>query len=341
MSKHILGIQLLDSPYKMVAADVNNSKTITTLDVIELRKLLLNIETKFNNNNSWRFIPRNYAFPDRTNPWKPLFPEVININNLEGAITNQDFVAIKIGDISVDAEMNAFESVSRNIVGQFAFQLDEQDLELGQEYQIDFRAKDLNQIQGYQMTLQLDRGALKVKDIVYGIAQPTHFGMRMIEEGLLATSWNKAVNGAITYEEDEVVFSLVLQATKNVRLSEVIQVSNRITVAEAYDMADQLLDVALDYGSGQLKTNNFEVYQNVPNPFGQETTIGFYLPEESPTSIRIYDLSGRTLKLINGTFARGRNQIQLNKEDLGAAGILYYTITAGKHTATRKMIVVD
>ena len=35
ISKHILGVQPLDTPYKMIAADVNNSKSITTLDLIQ------------------------------------------------------------------------------------------------------------------------------------------------------------------------------------------------------------------------------------------------------------------------------------------------------------------
>ena len=43
MSKHILGAQLLDSPYKMIAADVNRSGTITAFDMVQLRQLILNV----------------------------------------------------------------------------------------------------------------------------------------------------------------------------------------------------------------------------------------------------------------------------------------------------------
>jgi hypothetical protein len=41
IQKHILGVQTFDSPYKMIAADVNNSTTISMADVIQLRKLTL------------------------------------------------------------------------------------------------------------------------------------------------------------------------------------------------------------------------------------------------------------------------------------------------------------
>ncbi|MFN9688975.1 MAG: hypothetical protein ACK57X_08925, partial [Bacteroidota bacterium] len=69
ISKHILGNQPLNTPYKLIAADVNNSKSITTLDMIQLRKLILNIDATFANNSSWRFVDASYTFPNAANPW--------------------------------------------------------------------------------------------------------------------------------------------------------------------------------------------------------------------------------------------------------------------------------
>ncbi|MFN9380605.1 MAG: hypothetical protein ACK6BQ_11660, partial [Bacteroidota bacterium] len=60
ISKHILGVQPLNTPYKLIAADVNNSKSVTTLDLIQLRKLILNIDATFANNSSWRFVDASY-----------------------------------------------------------------------------------------------------------------------------------------------------------------------------------------------------------------------------------------------------------------------------------------
>ncbi|PHN06703.1 HYR domain-containing protein [Flavilitoribacter nigricans] len=341
MSKHILGTQLLDSPYKMIAADVNNSKTITTLDAIQLRRLVLNIDIKFGNNTSWRFIPRAYQFPDPSKPWSPAFPEVININNLQGVLDNQDFVAVKIGDLNLSSNTNAFVSTPRNIVGSFFFDVADQELKEGETYRIDFRAKDLARIQGYQMTLQMDPAVAAVADIHYGIAQAVNFGTRAVREGMITTSWNAPGDGMASYDPDALVFSLSLEARTDARLSEILRISNRITVAEAYDQDDQLLDVGINFGTGTVNTAGFELYQNVPNPFRDATQIGFYLPESSEVSLRIYDVSGRTLKLIRGEFSRGLNQVTLTRSELGAAGMLYYTLTAGEHTASRKMMVIE
>jgi hypothetical protein len=102
IAKHILGIQPLDSPYRMIAADANGSGSVTTLDMIIIRKLVLTLQDSFGSNNSWRFIPADYVFPDPANPWSAEFPELININNFMGG-ESINFKAIKIGDVNESA----------------------------------------------------------------------------------------------------------------------------------------------------------------------------------------------------------------------------------------------
>ena len=107
IQKHILGIQALNSPYKMIAADVNNSKSISTLDLIQLRKLILGLDLQFSSNTSWCFVDAAYIFPNPTNPWAEKFPEEVYINKTTSR--NGNFVAIKIGDINASAKVNASE----------------------------------------------------------------------------------------------------------------------------------------------------------------------------------------------------------------------------------------
>ncbi len=102
ISKHILGDKLLDSPYKMIAADVNNSGTISVLDLIQLRKLILGIYTEFPVNTSWRFVDASYQFPNG-NPFSEPFPESISFNTLTIDQPHSDFIAVKIGDVNESA----------------------------------------------------------------------------------------------------------------------------------------------------------------------------------------------------------------------------------------------
>lgn len=339
MTKHALGLQPLDSPYKMVAADVNNDRRITALDAIAMRRMLLHIADKFENNTSWRFIPADYVFPDPTNPWKEDFPEVININELPGDLDGKDFVALKVGDIDLNAQANAQAVEARNARGQFFFQVAAPAFEAGQVYHIPFRAEDLSWIQGYQLTLKLEQAAVELIDIEYGLAGPQHFGLRYLEDGLITTSWHQI--GETVANDSPVLFTLVVKALEDGALEDALSISNRLTSAEAYHQDNSLLDVAIDFDSGKTLDAAFELAQNTPNPFREETTISFYLPEDASTSLKVYDVSGRVLKLINQELPAGKHQVILRRDDLAGAGLLYYTLTAGEHTATRKMIVVE
>ena len=43
IQRHILGQDLLDSPYKIIAADVNNNGSVSSVDLITLRLSLIHI----------------------------------------------------------------------------------------------------------------------------------------------------------------------------------------------------------------------------------------------------------------------------------------------------------
>ena len=98
IAKHILQMEELDSPYKMIAADINHSGKVTTADLVELRKVILHITETFPSNTSWRFVEAAFTFPQPNNPFANTFPEAVNINGLTEE-EQHDFVAVKIGDV--------------------------------------------------------------------------------------------------------------------------------------------------------------------------------------------------------------------------------------------------
>ena len=325
ISKHILGVQQLTSPYKMIAADVNNSKSITTLDLIQLRKLILNIDEEFSNNTSWRFVDASYSFRNPANPFAESFPEVKNFNDLTGEEI-ADFVAIKVGDVNGNANV----AEVRSLAGTFNMNVAEQEMKAGNEYTIDINAEDLTTVAGYQFTLNVANA--EIVDVVSGIASEEHFGV-FAKEGVITTSWNgEATEGTL--------FSVVVRATADTKVSEVLTVSSRYTAAEAYNTADEVLGVALNV-NGATATAANELFQNNPNPFKGETVIGFNLIDASEATITVQDVTGRILKVVEGDFAAGYNQVRLTSTDLPSTGVFYYTLEAGEYTATKKMIVVE
>jgi len=325
IQQHILGESLLDSPYKLIAADVNNSKSVSTLDLIQLRKLILNIDTEFSNNTSWRFVESDYRFPAAKNPWASTFPEVKNINNLDRA-DYANFVAVKIGDVNASALVEA-----RATTGTFTIHTQEQAMMAGSEYKFDFTAEKEN-ISGYQFTLELTN--VEIVDVIYGAAKAEHFGV-FAKEGIITTSFNgEAALGTL--------FSVVVRANADIKASEAIQFSSRYTAAEAYSKEGAELDVQLDFRQSTAnKEVSFALQQNTPNPFDGETVIRFQLPVAQAATITLQDVAGRTVKMIEGGFAKGYNQVRIDANDLPSSGVYFYTLTAGNQSATKKLILVD
>ncbi|MFM8489473.1 MAG: hypothetical protein ACKOCH_24325, partial [Bacteroidota bacterium] len=97
ISKHILGIEPLSTPYKMIAADANKSNSITTFDIVELRKLILGIYTELPNNTSWRFIDKSQQFANPQNPFTAPLKENISVANALANMTTENFVGVKVG----------------------------------------------------------------------------------------------------------------------------------------------------------------------------------------------------------------------------------------------------
>jgi hypothetical protein len=330
ISKHILGVQPLNTPYKLIAADVNNSKSVTTLDLIQLRKLILNIDAAFANNSSWRFVEASYTFPNASNPWAASFPEVKNVNDLEGSLT-ANFVAVKVGDVNGSAIANSTQGSVRKLTSNLGINVADMNLVAGNEYKVDFTTADLNGVEGFQFTLNLDKKGLALVDLVPGIAAEENFGI-FTEEGVVTASWNGEAKGGV-------LFSLVVRAKSNTTLSEVLNLNSRYTAAEAYK-GGEVVNVGLNFNASKASAN-YALYQNTPNPFAGESIIGFNLPAAGTATLTIQDVTGRTLKVINGQYAKGYNQVTVKDRDLSTKGVLTYTLKVADFTMTKKMVIVE
>jgi len=344
IQNHLLGGNTLDTPYKLIAADVNQSGTLTTLDILELRALLLGDIESFQHNTSWRFVDRAYEFPQANNPWSDSFPESITTDDLTSCQFDLDFVAIKIGDVNGTAKANQLMSLEeRGTTGGLGFELKDQFFKAGKTYTVDFKTSDLADILGYQFALTFDPSALSLQDIKYGVAQEENFGLTQLENGLLLTSWNHSSLEPIQTDPDNkpIVFSLVFKAKTNGKLKDLIDVSDRSLATEAYDLDKDKVGVEIGFNTGVYATTEPVLYQNFPNPFRQETRITFELPEAAKVRLAVQDVTGKIVKSISGKYDQGEHTLVLNGEEI-PRGVLYYTLEVNDDFAkTKKMIRIE
>jgi len=233
LSLHIIGVQTLDSPYKLIAADINNDGNITTFDVVQLRQLILNIIPKFPSNTSWRFVDKNFEFTNPENPWSGPFPETISDGSLNSFPTTEDFIGIKIGDLN-DSVFEEEEPIDN-----LMFRTQDNLLVAGQSYQVDFTADNFDNILTYQFSINFDETVLEYIDyesdlLIKAIYQP------ISSPNILTTAFNHLDFEGISQNEDFVLFSLTFKAKQNALLSNVLQFNNNLTPALVFldDIAD-------------------------------------------------------------------------------------------------------
>jgi hypothetical protein len=325
IQKHIIGKQLLQNNYREIAADVNNDQRITALDLLVIRKLILGKIDQMPGVDSWKFVNNINGKPEYT------------INGVTDRM-RVDFTGIKMGDVNItnDPSRNAGRTAN-NLVLEVA----DQQITKGATYEVDVTAANFQSIEGYQFTMNIDPSSVRIKDVKMGSAldlSVENFGLDRISEGIITTSWNEAETKSLN--SDDVLFTLVIEGLAETSISNVMAVNSRVTSAEAYTASNELLGVAVRF-DGQVTQQGFALYQNRPNPFKEATAIGFVLPESTDATLTIYDLTGKVLKVIDGNYVKGYNEVSVLKSELNATGILYYQLDSEVFTATRKMVVID
>jgi hypothetical protein len=334
ISKHILNVQPFDSPYKIIAADVNNSKTLSTIDLIQLRKLILGVDLAFQANESWRFVSTSFVFPDPNNPWKTVFPEEVSFNPINGH-KRADFIGIKVGDVNGSAQINGPNVPgirSNEEMGQWDLILENDVVEAGQLVEIPINLRNTKGVEGFQFALKFDENVFDWVEMKQGLASKEFFGL-FPNDGLITASWN----GIVT---DTALSTLVLQAKKKVVLKEAISLNSRFMSPEAY-INNELFRLGLNWIEKKKNIEFSEVQPNFPNPFHDVTQVLFQIPFQSMVKWKITDVSGRVITAANQLFNGGEHVLKFEKNTFHSPGIYYFTIESADFKRTLKMVKLE
>lgn len=337
IQRHILGIATLDSPYKLIAADADNSGNISATDLIALRKLLLGIYEEFpNGQDSWRFPEKGQHFTDPEAPFP--YNETINTGTLSSNMVGQDFTAVKIGDVNGSAELNAQGPTLEENRKLVSLEMNEISFTGGELITVPVYARNMNDLVGFQNTINFDTDALEFTGLESEALDVSddYIGTQGIEEGMVTLSWHNAEG--VYLDEETALFNLTFQAKANANLSEVIYLSSAITNSEAYNNDLDVMDLNLNFRNSDQ--NDFILYQNIPNPFNQSTEVRFSIPSESDVTFSVFDVNGRELLRETVFYTAGDHTITLSKDQLQATGVMYYTVETKFGVASRKMIQI-
>lgn len=315
---HILGRREFESPYQLLAADVNNDRSVDVFDIISISRLALGLEQRLQNGSDepWFFVPAGYEFINPAFPFEEDVPTAIDFAEVSPTEINQGFVAIKSGDVNADAELEG-----SNLTPGLWVNLPEETIAAGEQRMIEVQLSG-EDLAGFQFGLQAS-------------------GMRILEvvsTDLPANAY-RLNNGTLQF------LNLEDGATEHtVQLSVLAERAGR--VAEMVSLAQGDRSVAVDLagtprsiqvgaaagaGAVSLKSKVF------PNPFTDAVTLSFSAPLTETASLELMDVNGRSLR--SQTLATGTETARLLELDLPAGTYLVRvtSVASGKVVLTQPL----
>lgn len=341
IQKHILGVQKFTTPYQYIAADVNNSQSVTAADISEIRKLILGITDKFKEGvPSWNFITHDMVFDQIENPWlNAPWKTQYEFSNLIGEFKGANFMAIKSGDVNLSAKTtefgNGFEQRSSN---NFYLELEASATLEGGVVKVPFYGSWNNLLTGFQFSLMFDDAKMEFMGV-----QPAELDIRDQNiavskqyPGVVNVSWN--ANQGIE-NRGQVLFYLVYKVAGKVKLGESISLRDDLLAAEAYTDQLEIMDVRIREYNSKKSFDRTQLYQNEPNPFTEGTNINYSVSEAQKVNFSFYTVGGVLVKQMAVDAQKGRNVIKITKQDLTGAGLYYYKMETGNYSGVKKLIL--
>ncbi|HTL54521.1 MAG TPA: cohesin domain-containing protein [Candidatus Limnocylindrales bacterium] len=202
--QHILNSIPLNSAFKLLAADANGSGSVTTADILPIRQLVLGNTTNLPA-GLWKFVPASYVFPDPKSPWGA--PNSLSFTNVLGNIPNQDFVAIKVGDVN-----NSWspQPVAHVLGSPVQFKLPNLSAQPADTINTALKVGGFQAVTSVQFTMQWDPLVLQFVGVSqFGLSSLAvdNFGTNHIADGQLTFSWDDPQLLGVTLADDSALFT--------------------------------------------------------------------------------------------------------------------------------------
>jgi hypothetical protein len=328
LQRHILGITRLNTAYKQIAGDINNDQKHNINDIIALRKVILGVEDKFENNTSWRFIDKTQSL-DNADPWAEMIREYVDFNGLtQNAETN--FVGVKIGDLDGNVLANSTQLQQRN---SNRHQLFVESMEGNDWLRVPVYSED-----GFHAAMQLNfkLNGFELKEIQSGQLTVLPENISIVDGQYKLITMN---NNQITIDDDQPLFYLVVKGKAKFDASR-LEIA---TVSFIYHDGGHISELQLlDRSKGSsTQLDQVLLHQNYPNPWDNVTKIAFDLKKDGNVTLNIFDLTGKQVfrKSISGQ--AGSNTVLITADELPGAGMYNYTLQIGEMILNKRFILMS
>jgi len=339
LRRHVLGMLPISNTFDIISADVNNTKSLSTLDISIMRTVILGISNSFGG-ELWKFIPESFSFTDPQNPFP--YDTLIHIGSANNR-NDLNFTGVKLGDIN-GSWNHTVARINHNQVVELL--IDEHNAHENEEVLIPIRVKDFHKLIGYQFTLNWDPNVLQFLGIEDNPLQ-AFFSDHQASQGQLTFAWDEPSGKELSLPDHSEMIQLRFKVTGSDNEETILQINSDITPMLAYNTYLEELKVIPTNGRLKIQQLNaplqFKLYPNYPNPLENQTTFRFDLPEANLVTIKIYNSVGQIVDHIDQYFEAGMQQMQwdynLRTGSNLKNGLYYYQIVAGENKKTSRMII--
>ncbi|MFZ1705252.1 MAG: HYR domain-containing protein [Saprospiraceae bacterium] len=334
IQRHILGIEKLPSLYKYVAADVNNDNRINSVDLVELRKIVLGTMMSFPNNTSWRFVEKDFQFIDPSNPLALFIPGNCSFANMQQDM-KADFIGVKIGDVNETAKLDQWSPENVESRHNFAFVTDNKVVKAGEEFQIMVKANSNATLFGWQQKMELSHAEWVgvTSNLIPSILESVSVDGTQV-------GFSVAIGQGQVVNHDQTLFVVTLRAIKDGFIKDMINFVDDRLQAEVYVDGVQTPKV-LRWQFIDVADFPFEITKQQPNPWKESTMIGFTIPTENYVSIKVKDQTGRTVYSSTDRYNSGEQQVTITREKILYSGLYFVEIKYNNEVKTIKTIMID
>ena len=339
MQNHILGLKYFDSPYKVIASDVNGSGSISAIDILNIRDLILGKTDELPIKRSWSFVDATLEFDNILSPFP--YTEVITMMGLDETMEAMDFVAVKMGDVNDNVVLAGSQLTGGRSVSRLT--IENKIVAKNTMFSIPFEVDRDVLMAGIQMGISFDIEAAEFLG-VYGNGfnvTDEYINRNYLKYGELVMSWNSAE--AITIDEGDAVFELRFAARQELEVDQVIEINDTYISSEMYTNNGNGIEISalsLESRQGVNEVRELTLYQNVPNPFESTTDIHFSIPQESYIEFEIFNISGQSIYHHEARYSRGLNKIKVSEDMLSIGGVYIYQVADGQNLVQKKMIFI-
>jgi len=329
IQRHLLQIEPLGSPYQIIASDVNFDDVTSTLDLVILQSLILGLIDDLNG-PVWRFIPASYTFNDPGNPFGENFPEVKGYQAVVNDQLNEDWIAIKTGDVSLTSGTRLTDDMLRfNVSTTLGSD--------GGQYLV-FEMAETSEIFGYQMAVEFDNH-ISVEHFIPGSVMRGMNDLNFhMEDGIARTNY---YNGeGIRLEAGTELFRLQINSASPVTNAlDLVNIYREDRMrAEGYPVTGEMAPIAL--GATSEINDGWKVTNLSPVPASDYLLLEMEVSADTDFELEVYNSNGQLMESRDHSAQQGFQSITFDLNNY-AAGAYFIRIVNAENSETLRFIKVD